>query len=125
MGELLENKSFDVKNDGTIVRERTCPGCGKETYSGGDFCEHCGYKLNYYNGKDYNKTPAFWEWLVLVVGTFIFGFAGAWMGYRFNSVVNTNGLIQYSYGQKTRKAGLVAMVLSVLSAFIWGLSLAS
>lgn len=125
MGESVENKTFTFGDDGTIVRERICPVCGKETYSGGDFCEHCGHKLNYYKGKDYDKKPAFWEWLVLVVGTIFFGFAGAWMGYRFNSVVDTNGLIQYRYGQNTRKAGSVAMVISVLSAFIWGLLLNS
>ncbi len=65
MGENIKEKKYTIKNDGTIVRNRKCPKCGKEMFSEGKYCEHCGAKIE-------SNIPAkksgnnWWKWLLLV-----------------------------------------------------------
>ena len=46
MGEIRYDKGYVVNEDGTIVRNRECPKCGKKLFSEGEYCEHCGIKLD-------------------------------------------------------------------------------
>ena len=46
MGEYIENENFIVKEDGTIVRGKKCPKCGRVRFSEGDRCEYCRAKNN-------------------------------------------------------------------------------
>jgi hypothetical protein len=41
----IDDKDFKIQDDGTIVRGRKCPKCGKELLSDGLFCEYCGAKI--------------------------------------------------------------------------------
>lgn len=45
MGESIGNNKYTIKDDGTIVRGRKCPKCGRELISEGDYCEYCGAKI--------------------------------------------------------------------------------
>ena len=46
MGEIRGDKGFVVNEDGTIVRNKKCPKCGKNLLSEGEYCEYCGTKLD-------------------------------------------------------------------------------
>ena len=41
----IDDKDFKIQDDGTIVRGRECPKCGKLLLSDGLFCEYCGAKI--------------------------------------------------------------------------------
>lgn len=72
MGENFDNKDFKIKDDGTIVRGRECPKCGKELYSEGEYCEYCGARI-VRNTPSENEIHDWWKWLLLVL--MIAGFA--------------------------------------------------
>lgn len=46
MGGTINDTKFTIKDDGTIVRGRKCPKCGRELISDGDYCEYCGTRIN-------------------------------------------------------------------------------
>jgi hypothetical protein len=66
MGENIENNGFKIKDDGTIIRGRKCPKCGKESYAEGDYCEHCGARM-VINTSSGNGNSNWWKWLLLVL----------------------------------------------------------
>lgn len=45
MGGSTDGQKFSITDDGTIVRGRKCPNCGKELISEGAYCEYCGAKI--------------------------------------------------------------------------------
>ena len=69
MGYDFENKDFKIKDDGTIVRGRKCPRCGKVLYSEGEFCEYCGARIAG-NTSSENKSNNWWKWLLLMGAVF-------------------------------------------------------
>ena len=46
MGEITGQDNFTISEDGTICRSKKCPNCGKEMFSTGEYCEHCGVKIS-------------------------------------------------------------------------------
>lgn len=66
MGENFGNKDFRINDDGTIVRGRKCPKCGKESYSEGTHCEHCGARMDG-NASTPKDGHNWWIWLLLVL----------------------------------------------------------
>lgn len=122
MGDTVTNMNYAVKEDGTIVRNRKCTKCGKESSSGGDYCEYCGHRLpkvNLKKGLDYEKEPTEWMIMLMVFGTFFFGIGGIWVGFYFNGVVECDGVLQYRFDLKTRHWGIGTIVVAVLSTIIW------
>lgn len=120
MGSLAENnRDFVLKEDGTIVRKRICQYCGKESFSTGDYCEHCGGKLNYVKGIDYEKHSEKWELVVLFASALLLGLGGVWLSFYANSVIENQGILYYRYDKDSRKIGIRALVLSVLSIILW------
>lgn len=66
MGENIKENKYAIKDDGTIVRSRKCPKCGKELFSEGKYCEHCGSKIDS-NTREKHKGNGWWKWLLLVL----------------------------------------------------------
>lgn len=124
MGEIIEYKDFTLNTDGTIVRNEKCPNCGKEVYSKGDFCEHCGHKLHLVKEQDYEKKGAAWQYVVLGITTIFFGVFGIVLGFLLHRVVlDSNNELHYKYNEDTRKTGLVMIIMSVISSIIWMIAL--
>jgi uncharacterized membrane protein len=120
MAETIESKDFVVKGDGTILRNEKCPNCGKEVYSKGDFCEHCGHKLHLVKEQDYEKKGAAWQYVVLGITTIFFGVFGIVLGFLLHRVVlDSNNELHYKYNEDTRKTGLAMIIMSVISSIIW------
>lgn len=120
MGEIVENQNYSIKEDGTIVRNRVCPHCGKESSSTGEYCEHCGRKLpksNFRKGAAYDKDPGMIA--LTVLGTLFFGVVGIWCAFRLNGVIDTDGVLHYRYNKTTRRWSIVVLVLSVVSTIFW------
>ena len=61
MGEILEEKGFVVHDDGTIIRSKRCPKCGRSLLSEGEYCEFCGAKIVKSDPSPYNM------WIVLLI----------------------------------------------------------
>lgn len=121
MGETIDNKDFAVKEDGTIVRNRKCSKCGKESFSNGDYCEYCGHKLPKVKPRNlnYERVPNKWMIVLMVIGTLFFGILGICIGYYCTGVVEDDGVLHYRFNKKTRRWGMVAMVVSLLSWLFW------
>lgn len=122
MGEIDDTKSFAVNGDGTIVRYRTCSHCGKQSTSSGEYCEFCGKKLpktNVIKGVDYEKVPKRWEVILWYVAVLLCGFPGVFLSFWYSSVVEYDDMLYYRYNKKTRRWGIGALVLSVVSTIIW------
>ena len=121
---MIDNKGFDVNTDGTIIRNEKCPNCGKEVYSKGDFCEHCGHKLHLVKGQDYEKKCATWQYFVLAITMIFLGIFGIVLGFLLHRVVlDSNNELHYKYNEDTRITGLVMIVMSVISSIIWMIAL--
>lgn len=45
MGEIIDNKDFNVNEEGIICRSDKCPKCGKEVPSGSEYCRYCGAEI--------------------------------------------------------------------------------
>lgn len=120
MGEIIENKSFTLNADGTISRNEKCPNCGKEVYSKGDYCEHCGHKIHLEQAKDYEKKGAIWQFILLGVATVFVGVGGIVLGFLLQRVIpDANNVLHYKYEKKTRVVGMIMVALSVVSSIIW------
>ena len=123
MAEIIENKSFTLNADGTISRNEKCPNCGKEVYSKGDYCEHCGHKLHLVQTEDYEKKAEIWQYVVLGISTIFFGIFGIVLGFLLRRVIpDTNNVLHYKYDSSTRRIGLYAIIASVVSSIIWLIS---
>lgn len=84
MGGNIDAKKYTIKDDGTIVRGKKCPKCGKESCSEGTYCEYCGAKLG--GNTPAEHTSNNWrEWLLLVLI-----FAGIPFGVIYLSENNNN-----------------------------------
>lgn len=78
MGEIRGNKGFAINEDGTIVRNKKCPTCGRTLFSEGGYCEHCGTKLNSGTGKKHSS----WLLILVIVGVLLLaGGVGGWFYY--------------------------------------------
>ncbi len=120
MAETIENKAFVLNGDGTILRNEKCPNCGKDIYSKGDYCEYCGHKLHLVKEQDYEKKGATWQYVVLGIATVFFGVFGIVLGFLLQrAVLDSNNELHYKYNEDTRRTGLVFIILSVISSFIW------
>lgn len=84
MGENFGNKDFRINDDGTIVRGWKCPKCGKESYSEGTHCEHCGARIDG-NASTPKDGHNWWIWLLLM-----FIIAGVAFGVVYLSENNSN-----------------------------------
>lgn len=75
MGESIGNNKYTIKDDGTIVRGRKCPKCGRELISEGDYCEYCGKKidLSTANNKGSKRKKIFFSSLVIVLLVSVLG----------------------------------------------------
>lgn len=67
MGGNIDDKKFTIKDDGTIVRGKKCPKCGKELISEGDYCEYCGAKIKGTTSKKGCGKAVLWLFLVAIM----------------------------------------------------------
>lgn len=66
MGGTIGGQKFSITDDGTIVRGRICPNCGKELISEGEYCEYCGAKIR--GGLSQNNGSKKWVlWMVFFI----------------------------------------------------------